>query len=63
MFLFPRHGARPAELREQAAAQEEAEVADCLHKPPDLRAGEALPVPEVPLARGQGRDSGATGPL
>lgn len=39
-----------------SAAQEEAEVPDRFHQPSDLRAGETFPVPEVPVARGPGRD-------
>ena len=50
-------------VRQQAAAEEEAQVADGVHQPPDLRAGEAVPLPEVPLPGRQGRDRGHTRPL
>jgi len=44
------------------AAQEEAQVAHRVHQPPDIRAGETVPVPEVPFAGRQGRDRVQPGP-
>jgi len=52
-----RHRLQPPEPVQLArAAEEEAQVAHRVHQPPDLRAGETLPVPEVPVAGGPGRD-------
>jgi len=44
------------------AAQKEAQVAHRVHQPPDIRAGETIPVPEVPIAGRQGRDRVQPGP-
>lgn len=61
-FLTPalcsRRAEPPQPLQQQTAAKEEAEIADGLHQPPDLRVGEEIPLPEVPQSGGQGRDSG-----
>lgn len=43
-------------------AQEEAQIAHRVHQPPDIRAGEAIPVPKVPVAGRQGRDCVQPGP-
>lgn len=42
--------------------EEAQEVSDGVHQPPDLRAGEALPVPEVPVPSRPGPDRTAAGP-
>lgn len=52
----------PEPLQQPAATKEEAEIADGLHQPPDLRVGEAFPVPKIPQSRGQGRDRVQFGP-
>lgn len=52
----------PEPLQQPPASQEEAEVAHSVYQPPDLRAGEAIPVPEVSVACRPGRDRGSTGP-
>lgn len=38
--------------------KEEEEIPDGLHQPPDLRTGEAIPLPKIPVAIGSGRDRG-----
>ena len=50
-------------VRQPTAAKEEKEITDGVHQPSDLRAGEAVPVPEVPVTFGSGRDSGRPRPL
>lgn len=46
----------PEPVQQPATAEEEAQISNGVHKSPDLRAGEEVPVPEVPLASGSGRD-------
>lgn len=38
------------------AAQEETQVPHRVHQPPDIRAGETVPIPEIPVAGRPGRD-------
>ncbi len=59
--FFPsfRIGSLPVVLHEQAAPEEEAQVAHGVHQPPDLRAGEEVPLPKVSVAGGQGRNRGS----
>jgi hypothetical protein len=52
----------PQPVQLAPAAQEEAKVADGLHQPPDLRAGEEVPLPEVPQSGGPRRDRLLAGP-
>lgn len=52
----------PQPLQQPPAAQEEAKIADGLHQPPDLRAGEAFPLPEVPQPGRSRRDRLQLGP-
>lgn len=53
---------QPHDVQQPTATKEEAQVQDGLHQPPDLRAGEEVPLPEVPFAGGPGRDRRAAGP-
>lgn len=46
-------------LRPAADVKEKEKVPDGLHEPPDLRVGEEVPVPEVPLTGGPGPDRAA----
>jgi len=59
-----RRAVEPPEPVQLAAAerQEEAQVAHRLHQPPDLRAGEAVSVPKVPVAGRPRRDRRPTRP-
>ena len=52
----------PEPLQQPPASQEEKEVADRIYQPPDLRTGEALPIPEVPVTRRPRRNRGSAGP-
>lgn len=40
----------PEPLQQPSASQEEAKVSHSVHQPPDLRAREAIPLPEVFVA-------------
>ena len=55
---------RPREsyvLQQPTAAKEKAQVQDRFHEPPDLRAGEEVPLPEIPVSSRPGRDSQPAG--
>ena len=51
----------PEPLQQPTTSQEEKEVANRIYQPPDLRAREALPLPEVLVARRSGRNRGSAG--
>lgn len=53
---FRRSSESPAPIQQPSATKEEEEIANCLHEPPNLRAGEEVPLPEVPLPGGPGRN-------
>lgn len=44
-------------------SQEETQVPHRIHQPADLRAGEALPLPKIPIASGSRRNRRRLGPL
>lgn len=61
--VFRRHEFQSLEpVQLASAAQEETQVAHRVHQPPDIRAGETFPVPEVPVAGRPGRDRVQPGP-
>lgn len=51
----------PEPVQQPSAAEEEAQEQDRVHEPTDLRAGEAVPLPEVLEPGGQGRDRRSAG--
>lgn len=60
-MCYRRTSEPPEPLQQPSASQEEEEIADRFHQPPDIRAGEAVSVPEIPVARRPGRDRGSAG--
>lgn len=61
LFCY-RERKRRSHVQFEAAAQKEAQVSNGLHQPPNIRIRETVPVPEVPVSGGPGRNSRPTRP-
>lgn len=59
---LPHRPGRDDSVRPENHPEEASEVSDGVHQSPNLRAGEALPVPEVPVPSRPGPDRAAAGP-
>lgn len=63
MFSFSPRSRTRERFRPETDVEKEEKVADSLHEPPDLRAGEEVSVPEVPLPGRPRPDRAAAGAL
>lgn len=60
-MCYRRTSEPPEPVQQPPAGQEEEEIADGFHQSPDIRVREAISVPEIPVARRQGRDRQSAG--